>query len=219
MKATEALREKFELSIVVDPVFAQNCYVLHRKDTDHVLLLDTGLQHREVLKLLEQKGWQVDRILITHGHVDHVIGVPEVVKATGAPVAMHPDDEVLLDFERFRSFPFAPEDLQPFALAERLMDGALLSWQDVQIRVLHTPGHTEGSCVFVLGEDLFAGDTLFNRGIGRTDLPGGNFEKLVVSIKERLYALPGDTVVYPGHGPATTIREEKLMNPFVPAYR
>ncbi len=219
MKAVPSLREKFQLSIVVDPLFGENCYVLQRKDTDRVLILDPGLQHADVLRLLEEKGWGVDQILLTHGHVDHVFGVPMVVAATGAAVAMHPDDKVLLDFDAFRRFPFTPPDYQPFQVTEPLADGAALSWQDMELRVVHTPGHTQGSCVFVVGEDLFAGDTLFSRGIGRTDLPGGNFEKLVFSIKERLYALPGDTVVYPGHGPTTTIREEKLLNPFVPAYR
>lgn len=218
-EAARALREKFQLSIVVDPLFGQNCYLLRRRDTDRVIVLDPGLQHPEVLQVLEQNGWQVDRILLTHGHVDHVLGVPSVVAASGAPVSMHPDDQVLLDFDRFRSFPFTPADFQPFEISEPLVDGTLLTWQDVQLQVLHTPGHTEGSCVFVVGEDLFSGDTLFQRGIGRTDLEGGNFEKIVFSIKERLYALPGETVVYPGHGPKTTIREEKLMNPFVPAYR
>jgi glyoxylase-like metal-dependent hydrolase (beta-lactamase superfamily II) len=218
-EAARALREKFQLSIVVDPLFGENCYLLHRRDTDRVIVLDPGLQHPEVLRLLEQRGWQVDRILLTHGHVDHVLGVPSVLAIGAAPVSMHPDDQQLLDFARFRSFPFTPPDFQPFEISEPLVDGALLGWQDVQLQVLHTPGHTEGSCVFLVGEDLFSGDTLFQRGIGRTDLEGGNFEKIVFSIKERLYALPGETVVYPGHGPKTTIREEKLMNPFVPAYR
>jgi glyoxylase-like metal-dependent hydrolase (beta-lactamase superfamily II) len=217
--AAGSLREKFQLAIVEDPLFGQNCYLLHRKDTDRVLLLDAGLQHARVLRLLGEKGWRVDRILLTHGHVDHVIGVPAVVAATRAPVAMHADDLPLLDFEQFRTYPFSPPDLEPFTVSDWLVDQAVFEWQDMQVKVLHTPGHTEGSCVFLVGEDLFSGDTLFYRGIGRTDLPGGSFDKIIFSIKERLYALPGDTVVYPGHGPKTTIREEKLLNPFVAAYR
>jgi glyoxylase-like metal-dependent hydrolase (beta-lactamase superfamily II) len=217
--AAGSLREKFQLAIVEDPVFGQNCYLLHRKDTDRVLVLDAGLQYAGVLRLLEEKSWRVDRILLTHGHVDHVIGVPSVVAATKAPVAMHAEDLPLLDFDQFRTYPFSPPGLKAFTVSDWLVDRAVFEWQDMQVQVLHTPGHTEGSCVFLVGEDLFSGDTLFYRGIGRTDLPGGSFDKIVFSIKERLYALPGDTVVYPGHGPKTTIREEKLLNPFVAAFR
>jgi glyoxylase-like metal-dependent hydrolase (beta-lactamase superfamily II) len=94
-----------------------------------------------------------------------------------------------------------------------------LPFQDVSLRVLHTPGHTQGSVCFIFGLDCFAGDTLFQRGIGRTDLPGGDMHKIVFSIRNVLYRLPPKTVVYPGHGPSTTIEEEMLLNPFVPADR
>src|SRR5713101_6579020 len=94
--------------------------------------------------------------------------------------------------------------------------GMTLAFQDLSLRILHTPGHTQGSVCFLFGLDCFAGDTLFQRGIGRTDLPGGDMQKIVFSIRNVLYALPPKTVVYPGHGPATTIEEEKLLNPFVP---
>lgn len=217
MTPVEALREKLELSVFVDDLFGENCYLLRRRDTSAGLLIDPGLQAAEALRTIAAERRTVETILVTHGHVDHIAGVPAVVSETGAPVAMHPEDGALLDWSQMASFPFMPQGFQPFRVDRPLADGQLLAFQDLRLRVLHTPGHTEGSVSFVLGVDCFAGDTLFQRSIGRTDLPGGNPQKIVLSIRNVLYALPPKTVVYPGHGPRTTIEEEMLLNPFVPA--
>lgn len=211
------LRETLQLAVFPDELFAENCFVIRRRDTDAALVVDPGLQVERVLGHLNQEGLKVERILVTHGHIDHVAGVPALRSHSAAPVMMHPDDLVILDWEQFRQLPFVPRGFERFSIDEPLSHGSSFKFQDVELRVLHTPGHTEGSVCFLVGLDCFAGDTLFQRGIGRTDLPGGNMQKIVFSIRNVLYALPPRTVIYPGHGGTTTIEQEKLLNPFVPA--
>ena len=211
------LREKLEVSIFPDDLFAENCFVIRRKDTRRALVVDPGLQTPRVAAELVREHLQVDQILVTHGHIDHVAGVPQLRAETGARVAMHPDDLSILDWKQFAGLPFVPDGFEPFTIDQRLAHDLALSFEDVSLRVLHTPGHTQGSVCFLFGLDCFAGDTLFRRGIGRTDLPGGDMAKIVFSIRQRLYALPPKTIVFPGHGATTTIEEEKLLNPFVPA--
>ena len=143
--------------------------------------------------------------------------MPALHAQTGAPIAMHGDDLAILDWEAIAQYPFVPRGFTSFSIDTALTHGMTLAFQDLSLRVLHTPGHTQGSVCFLFGLDCFAGDTLFQRGIGRTDLPGGDMHKIVFSIRNVLYALPPKTVVHPGHGPATSIEEEKLLNPFVPA--
>lgn len=216
---TETLRDLLELAIVVDPMFDQNCYVLRRRDTHSVLVVDPGLQHPRLLEVLDKSNLRCERILLTHGHPDHVNGVPAVKAAHGCEAAIHPMDHEQLP--AVRRLPGVSPDVPDVVCEQELSDGEVISWQDLDIRVLHTPGHTRGSVCFLFGTDLVSGDTLFNRGVGRTDLLGGSWPDLMFSIEQRLYALPPDTVVYPGHGPRTTIRDEMEMNPFVvhPRYR
>jgi hydroxyacylglutathione hydrolase len=193
--------------------------VVRRRDTRAALVVDPGLQADRLLHHLAGARLDVERILVTHGHIDHIAGVPALREATGAPVAMHPDDLDILDFDQFRQLPFTPPGFGPFSIDVALANDLTLPFADLSLRVLHTPGHTEGSVCLLFGLDCFAGDTLFQRGIGRTDLPGGDSRKIVVSIRNVLYTLNPRTVVYPGHGPRTTIEEEMLLNPFVPADR
>jgi hydroxyacylglutathione hydrolase len=217
MKPIEALRETLVLSIVADDLFAENCYIIRRRDTSAALVVDPGLQVERVLRQIEGDRLEVEKILISHGHVDHIAGVPALQRETRAAIAMHEDDLAILDWEQFGRLPFIPQGFVPFRIDMALAKGMTFAFQDLTLKVLHTPGHTQGSVCFLLGLDCFAGDTLFQRGIGRTDLPGGDMGKIVFSIRDVLYALPAKTVIYPGHGPRTTIEEEKLLNPFVPA--
>ncbi len=209
------LHDLLEIDSVADPLFGENCYVLRRRDADRCLLVDPGLQAEAVLRLLSDRGLACDRILVSHGHPDHVAGIPAVQARHRCRAAIHPADRPLL--ERVAGFPGVPEDLTAPFCEEDLSDGQVVDWQELQIAVLHTPGHTPGSVCFLIGPDLLSGDTLFQRGIGRTDLPGGSFETLLFSIQNRLYTLSPDTAVHPGHGPATTIGEERRENPFVRA--
>ena len=216
---TATLRDLIELAIVVDPMFDQNCYVLRRRDTNAALVVDPGLQHPQTIAVLEQRGLRCDRILLTHGHPDHVSGVPAVKAAFGCEAAIHPDDREQLEAVHY--LPGVPDDLPDVVCEQDLADGEVLSWHGLDIEVVHTPGHTRGSVCFRIGPDLLSGDTLFNRGIGRFDLPGGSRSALIFSIEHRIYTLPPETVVYPGHGERTTVEEEMRENPFVvhPRYR
>ncbi|MEO6795807.1 MAG: MBL fold metallo-hydrolase [Candidatus Dormibacter sp.] len=217
MTALEAIREKLQISAFADDLFGENCYVVRRRDTTSALVIDPGLQVRQVVDHVEAEGLTIEHVLLSHGHIDHVAGVPMLQQASKASVAMHPDDRAILQWEQFAELPFLPAGFQPFAVDTDLGDGSQLALRDVTVRVLHTPGHTQGSVCFLFGLDCFAGDTLFQRSIGRTDLPGGSYQKIVISIRSVLYALPSKTVVHPGHGPRTTIEEEMRLNPFVPA--
>jgi glyoxylase-like metal-dependent hydrolase (beta-lactamase superfamily II) len=216
MTPAEALREKLEVSIFADDLFGENCYLIRRRDTVSAVAVDPGLQLDQVRQQIDAEGLTLEYILVTHGHIDHVAGVPALHAQTGAPIAMHHDDLAILDWGAIAQYPFVPPGFTPFSIDTPLTHGMALAFQDLSLRVLHTPGHTQGSVCFVFGLDCYAGDTLFQRGIGRTDLPGGDMAKIVVSIREVLYTLPHKTVVYPGHGPATSIEEEMLLNPFVP---
>ena len=215
----DTLRDLLELTVVVDPTYAENCYVMRRRDSDAVILIDPGLQRERVLTFLDAQSLHCERILLTHGHGDHVSGVPAVVAAHGCRVALHPaDHEQLL---RMRMLPGIPPDTPDVAVDEDLHDGQVITWHGIDIGVIHTPGHTRGSVCFLAGTDLLSGDTLFRRGVGRADLLGGDWPTLMTSIETRLYALPADTVVHPGHGTTTTVGEEMASNPFVvhPRYR
>jgi glyoxylase-like metal-dependent hydrolase (beta-lactamase superfamily II) len=216
MTPAEVLRDKLELSIFADDLFGENCYLIRRRDTAAALAVDPGLQLDRVRQEIDSEGLTLEHILVTHGHIDHVAGVPGLHAQTGAPIAMHPDDLAILDWAAIAQYPFVPAGFSAFSIDTTLTHGMTLAFQDLSVRVLHTPGHTQGSVCFLFGLDCYAGDTLFQRGIGRTDLPGGDMRKIVFSIRNVLYRLPPRTVVHPGHGPATTIEEEKLLNPFVP---
>jgi len=217
MTPAEALREKLEVSVFVDDLFGENCFLIRLRDSKAALVVDPGLQAERVREQVRADHLEVDRILVTHGHIDHIAGVSGLHADTAAPIAMHPDDLAIIDWDQFARLPFTPAGFAPFGIDTALTHDAALTFQDISLRVLHTPGHTEGSVCFLLGLDCFAGDTLFQRGIGRTDLPGGDMRKIVFSIRNVLYALPPRTIVYPGHGARTTIEEEQMLNPFVPA--
>jgi len=184
----ETLCDLLELTVVVDPTYDQNCYVLHRRDSDAAIVIDPGLQNARTLQLLEGNSWRCERILLTHGHGDHVNGVPAMVASHGCRVALHPADREQL--VTMRLLPGIPEDIADVVIDDDLSDGQVILWHGLDIGVIHTPGHTRGSVCFLVGTDLLSGDTLFRRGVGRADLPGGDWQRLLVSVEQRLYALP-----------------------------
>ncbi len=210
------LADLVEVTIVVDPVFDQNCYVLRRRDTDRALVVDPGLQGERVARLLDDRRWGCDGILATHGHPDHVLGVPHVRRvAPAAPLRLHRADWALLDPSAWRDQGLPVGDGGAIVPDEDLPGGAAVRWLGLTLAVRHTPGHTPGSVCLLVGGDCFSGDTLFADSVGRTDLPGGSWPQLVFSIRSQLFTLPGPTAVHPGHGRPTTIGAERLGNPFV----
>lgn len=192
-----------------------NCYIIGCPATNEAAVVDPGGDADRILARLKARGLRLRYIILTHGHVDHIAALGEVRDATGAEVLIHAGDaEMLTDPTRNLSF-FMGRRLR-FSPAERLLaDGDTIEVGTVRLEVVHTPGHTPGGICLKTDDLVITGDTLFAGSVGRSDFPGGNHRQLIRSIKERLLCLPGHTRVYPGHGPETTIEEEKRYNPFL----
>jgi hydroxyacylglutathione hydrolase len=194
-----------------------NCSVIGDETTREAMVIDPGDDLSKILAILQKHNLSVKQIVITHAHIDHVGGAMKLRALTGAPIFLNQDDYALLKMLDVQAAwlgmaaPEAVEIDQNPAHGDSLRTGSLVS------TVLHTPGHTQGSiCLYFPAEKkLIAGDTLFAGSIGRTDLPGGSFEKIIGSLKGHLLALPDETVVVPGHGALTTIGEERESNPFL----
>lgn len=197
--------------------FASNCYIIGSEKTGEGMIIDPGDEARRILKTAEDLKLKIKLIVLTHSHVDHVGALKKVKEATGAGLAVHANEVRSLQHQgalgallsRSLSTPPAPERL--------LKDGDSIDIGDLHFIMLHTPGHTPGGiCLYGHGA-VFTGDTLFNLGIGRTDMPGGSYNQILNSIHTRLLALPDSTIVYPGHGPDSTIGAERRGNPFLRA--
>ena len=194
-----------------------NCSVIGDEATREAMVIDPGDDIEDVLALIAKHNLQVKQIVITHAHIDHVGGAMKLRAATGAPILLNQNDYELLkmlDVQAAWIGMPSPEKVdidQSIGQADTVKAGSLVA------NVLHTPGHTEGSvCLYFPAEQkLIAGDTLFAGSIGRTDLPGGSFEKILRSLHQKVLELPDETVVVPGHGPLTTIAEERESNPFL----
>jgi len=184
--------------LVVGP-FASNCYIVGSEPTKEGLIIDPGDDDADILKSVKELGLKISLIVLTHGHMDHVSALKKVKEATGADVAIHTDDSELL--------PFSPDRL--------LKGGDVIDIDDMHFLVIHTPGHSPGSICLLGHGAVFSGDTLFNYGIGRYDLAGGSYHQIMNSLHTKLMILPDDTIVYPGHGPKTTIGTERQANPFL----
>jgi glyoxylase-like metal-dependent hydrolase (beta-lactamase superfamily II) len=201
---------------VVGP-FAANAYLAACSRTGEAVLVDPGGETARVLGLREPGGWRVARIFCTHGHIDHVFGAAEAKAATGAPLSLHADDEGWLASLPRQAEMFGFDPVEPPPLDERHADGTTFTVGECRAAVIHTPGHTPGSsCLWFADERiLFTGDTLFAGSVGRTDLPGGDYDALFRSIKEKLFGLGDDVRFYPGHGPSGSVGDERRSNPFV----
>jgi hydroxyacylglutathione hydrolase len=194
-----------------------NAYVLGCAETHEGVIIDPGDEGRRLVLLAQTLGLQIGKVLITHGHVDHVGAVGDVKKLTSAAVWLHPADRLLYESCVMQAQLFGIKASDPPPIDGELADGQLLAIGKLEARVIGTPGHSEGGVSFYLAAPglLFSGDTLFQGGIGRTDLPGGSMKQLMSSIRDKLLTLPGDTRVFSGHGAPTTVQIEQRSNPFV----
>ena len=194
-----------------------NCSILGNPETHRATVVDPGDDIQTILKILNQHQLSVEQIIITHAHIDHVGGAVRLKKITGAPIYMNQLDLPLLEMMDVQAgwLGIAPPEVQPPDVAAD--DGLKLSVAGAAAEILHTPGHTQGSLCLHLPEQnlLLAGDTLFAGSVGRTDLPGGDFQTLLRSLHNCLLQLPDATRVIPGHGSATTIGQERESNPFL----
>ncbi len=193
-----------------------NCYIVGCEETKEGAVIDPGGHPQRILAEIERRGLAIRYVLNTHAHFDHIDANGPIVEATGATLALHPADLPLLKAAGGAALFGLPATPGPLPDLE-LGDGDELAVGALRFRVLHTPGHTPGHVCFYEAAQgvLFDGDVLFYRGVGRADLPGGSRQQLQDSIRRVLFALPDETVVYSGHGPATTIGEEKRLNPWL----
>lgn len=198
--------------------FQVNCFLLVDEATQDALLIDPGDNPAAILDLVQRTGAHLRGIINTHAHLDHVMAIPEIKAATGAPFYLHKDEApILAAAPKMIAAWLGQQWGPPPDIDATLSPGDLLHLGESVLEIRHVPGHSPGSLAFVdhQGHQVWTGDALFAGSIGRTDLPGGNTQQLLQAIRSQLLTLPDDTKVYPGHGPFTTIGRERRSNPFL----
>lgn len=201
--------------LVVVGALETNCYLVYCPLSREAVVIDPGAEPEKLFPIIHELGLHPRAILNTHGHIDHVGANRDFKEKFGLPIFLHPADKMLLQTQEQYELSLllgAKESPPP---DQELTDGGVIQFGQEKLVVIHTPGHSPGSVSFWGEKLLFSGDTLFSGGVGRTDLPGGSWRDLEKSIRERILVLPEDTVVLPGHGPGTTVAEEKRSNPFL----
>ena len=194
-----------------------NCTILGDEAAREAIVIDPGDEISRIHKRITALGLTLKQILITHAHIDHIGGALKLKRLTGAPILLNENDLPLVEMMDKQAAWLGVEPPETAPPDETLLDDQTVGLTTYPARIIHTPGHTQGSvCLhFAPLKMVFAGDTLFAGSIGRTDLPGGDFEQILDSIRARLYTLPDETLVIPGHGPSTTIGNERRTNPFL----
>ncbi len=201
-------------SLVVGPLQV-NCYILACEETREGIVIDPGENVPAILDLIREDDIHVVEVVATHGHFDHITRASSLIRETGAPFAIHPDDRFLVEgLEEIAGF-FGLETDPPPEINRLLLEGDTITFGKETLQILHTPGHAPGNITLTWPGHAIVGDTLFAGSIGRTDLEGANLEILLKSIREKLFSLDDETHVYPGHGPFTTIGHERETNPFL----
>jgi hydroxyacylglutathione hydrolase len=206
-----------EVQVFSGGPFFVNCYVLYDQRGGQAVVIDPGLDVKKLKSFIGGRKLKVHTILLTHGHVDHVMHLAALYQLTRARILIHDLDKKQYDNAQHMALAFGIPRIEGLPKPSAgLSDGQKIHIGDEHLVVRHTPGHSPGSVSFVLdGAFVITGDTLFNDGIGRTDLPGGSYPQIMSSIKEKILVLPDEMIVYPGHGPQSTVGFEKRSNPFL----
>jgi glyoxylase-like metal-dependent hydrolase (beta-lactamase superfamily II) len=198
----------------IGTLFWTNCYIIELDDKKAVAV-DIGDEPDRILEFLSDNGLELKKILLTHGHFDHVYGVEKVRKTTGAEVFIHEADAPkLMSAEQNFGINYGLPKFYPVEQFNKIIDGAVIKEGNTEFKVMHTPGHTEGGVCYICDNVIFSGDTLFRRSMGRTDFPDGNSDKLLASL-QKLCKLEGNYIVYPGHNLETELDYERRNNPYM----
>jgi len=200
-------------------MFQSNCYVVYCEEKREALIIDPGDEGARIVGFVKDERLDVKGIVNTHSHIDHVSALAEVREAFDAPVMMHEDDFFIYENLAYQGTLFGLKAPEGIKIDSFLENGENIRFGECRLQVVQTPGHSPGSISLVAPDGkpvkVFAGDTLFKGSIGRTDLYGGNYEQIIDTLRNVFLTLPDDAVVYPGHGEATTIAQEKKHNPFL----
>lgn len=201
---------------VLGPV-ATNCYIGINEETKECFIVDPATCPPEFVSYIKNAGLTVKAVLLTHGHFDHIMGLDALLKEFSVPVYAHEAEREVLESEQLNSSASMLGQPYSFSGADYVTNRQELRIAGFEILVIYTPGHTIGGCCYYIEKEkaLFSGDTLFHGSVGRTDLPTGSMGQLVSSVRDRLFVLPDDTQVYPGHMEETAIGYEKKYNPFI----
>jgi len=199
---------------LTEEAFASNNYLVICEDTNEAVLIDAGWDNEKTIEKVKETQVNLKYIFYTHAHMDHICGDHALKEKFNLKAFMHIEDKFLVDMFKEQLGMFGMPDRENPVVDEFISEGQELEVGKLKFKVIHTPGHSPGSVCYLSEDALFSGDTLFANSVGRTDLPGGNFEQLRDSIVNQLFKLDNEIKVYPGHGPTTTIGNEKLNNPF-----
>ena len=191
-----------------------NCYILSGDQGGPGVVIDPGGEPDKILATAKRRNIEIVKILDTHGHWDHVDANAELAEATGADIMVNQEDACMLTDPILNLSVVVAAEERTQEVKHFLNNGDILKFGDLTIKAIHTPGHTPGSTSFLAEDNLFSGDLIFQQSVGRTDLPGGNGSALYQSIREKVMTLPDDVVIYPGHGPSTTVGGERSNNPY-----
>lgn len=203
-----------EIIRVTAGIYGANCYIVY-DNTKEGIIVDPGGDADEILKIVDKKELDIKYIVLTHGHGDHIGGLIDLIDTLDVPVMIHEEErKLLIDGNKNLSTTMSMGriEVEPDVL---LKDGDKIRFGEEEVLVIHTPGHTKGGICLKVADNIISGDTLFAGSIGRTDLLGGDYGEIIKSIKEKLLIYPDETRVLPGHGPASTIGNERISNPFL----
>jgi len=206
----------FGMIKVVVGMLDVNCYIVWDKDTKEAAVIDPGGDPENIIALVESEKLQVKYVINTHGHFDHVGADADIKEAFGAELVIHNGDAPMLENAAAYSMTFGASAKNQPPPDITIKDGSVISFGKVKINVLGSPGHSPGGVLLSIGDGkvVITGDSLFAGSIGRTDLPGGSYEQLMSSLRDKILPMNNDTRLFPGHGPDTTVREEKNSNPY-----